>query len=60
LARDVDRPLLIAKHSGCLMFTDVGFEDMQATFPAARTVSVSGAPCADDEFAEALREFCSG
>jgi hypothetical protein len=60
LLRDVARPLLLAKHGGCLMFTDAGFDDIKAEFPDARTVTVDGAPSADDDFAEALREFCSG
>jgi len=30
-----------------------------AAFPTARTISVPDAPVASEEFAEALREFCS-
>jgi pimeloyl-ACP methyl ester carboxylesterase len=57
---ELDRPLLLAKHHGCLMFTDAGFDDMRAAFPSARTVGVEKAPCADEDFAGALREFCAG
>jgi pimeloyl-ACP methyl ester carboxylesterase len=60
MLREIDRPLLLAKHDGCLMFTDTGFEDATAAFPSARTVSVSRPPSADEEFTHALREFCLG
>ena len=60
LLSEIDRPLLLAKHRGCLMFTDPGFDDICAAFPSARTVAVDGAPSADEEFAGALREFCAG
>jgi hypothetical protein len=59
MLRALDAPLLLAKHEGCLMFTDAGFEDVGAAFPSARTVEVRRPPSADDEFAGALREFCS-
>ena len=57
LLGEIDRPLLLAKHEGCLMFTDVGFEDARAEFPSARTVAVERAPSADEGFATALQEF---
>ena len=60
LLAEADRPLLLAKHEGCLMFTDEGFEDIRGAFPDARTVAVPKAPCADEGFARALREFCDG
>jgi len=59
LLAKIDRPLLLAKHEGCLMFTDEGFEDARAAFPDARTVSVGRAPSADEDFAPALQEFCA-
>ena len=40
--------LLLAKHDGCLMFTDAGFEDASAKFPSARTVTVGRPPSADE------------
>jgi hypothetical protein len=58
LIREVDVPLLFAKHEGCLGSTDVGFEDAVAAFPHARRVSVPQAPSVSSDFARALREFC--
>ena len=60
LLAEIDRPLLLAKHEGCLMFTDSGFDDICAAFPSASTAAVDGAPSADEGFAAALREFCAG
>jgi hypothetical protein len=60
LLAETERPLLLAKHDGCLMFTDEGFDDLRAAFPDACTMTVAKAPCADEEFARALREFCDG
>ena len=54
----LDCPLLFAKHEGCLMSTEEGFEDAAAAFPGARTISVPEAPLASEAFSEALREFC--
>jgi hypothetical protein len=58
LIREVDAPLLLAKHDGCLGATEEGFEDAVAAFPNARTVATPEAPCVSSKFAEALREFC--
>lgn len=58
LLGEIHRPLLFAKHQGCLMFTDEGFDDAVAAFPDARTLAVERAPSASEEFAQALREFC--
>jgi len=60
LLREIDRPLLLAKHEGCLVFTDEGFEDARAAFPDARTIVVEKPPSADDDFPGALRELCDG
>jgi hypothetical protein len=57
--REVNVPLLFAKHAGCLGHTEEGFNDAVAAFPEARTVSVDEAPCVSSAFAEALREFCT-
>ncbi len=51
-------PMLFAKHEGCLMSTDEGFEDAVSAFPDAETVIVPNAPSGSEEFAEALRSFC--
>jgi hypothetical protein len=58
LIRELDVPLLLAKHEGCLGWTDEGFEDAVAAFPQARAVSVPDAPIVSPQFADALREFC--
>jgi pimeloyl-ACP methyl ester carboxylesterase len=54
----LDKPLLLAKHDGCLVFTAEGYEDAVAAFPDAHTASVQQASAASDEFATALRDFC--
>jgi pimeloyl-ACP methyl ester carboxylesterase len=58
LLQEVDCPLLLAKHEGCLMSTEEGFEDAVAALPHAGTISVPDAPEASPEFAKALRDFC--
>jgi hypothetical protein len=58
LVRQLDVPLLLAKHEGCLGETEEGFKDAVAAFPEARAVSVPEAPSVSSEFADALREFC--
>jgi len=50
--------MLLAKHEGCLMNTDEGFEDAVAALPNAAVVAVPDAPCTSTEFAAALRDFC--
>jgi hypothetical protein len=55
--RELDVPLLFAKHDGCLGATEEGFRDAVAAFPQARTTSVPEAPCVSSEFAKALRSF---
>jgi hypothetical protein len=55
--RELDVPLLFAKHEGCLGETDEGFEDAVAAFPKARAISVPDAPSVSPEFAAALRSF---
>jgi pimeloyl-ACP methyl ester carboxylesterase len=56
----LDKPLLLAKHDGCLVFTDEGYEDVAAAFPSAQRASLQKATSASDEFAAALRDFCEG
>jgi pimeloyl-ACP methyl ester carboxylesterase len=51
-------PILLVKHEGCLVFTDEGYEDAVRALPEARRTSVGSAPSASDEFAAALRDFC--
>jgi pimeloyl-ACP methyl ester carboxylesterase len=57
LAR-LECPLLFAKHEGCLVSTEEGFDDAVAAFPHARTVSTTEAPLSSEGFADAVREFC--
>jgi pimeloyl-ACP methyl ester carboxylesterase len=54
----LDCPLLLAKHEGCLMNTDEGFEDAAAALPHAETAAFHDAPASSAAFAEALRRFC--
>ena len=60
LLRQLDKPLLLAKHRDCLVFTAEGYEDVVAAFPDAHQVTIQKASSASDEFAAALREFCEG
>ena len=56
--RTLDRPLLLAHHARCLLWTRAGFEAAVAAFPEARAVVVEDKPSVSAEFAGALREFC--
>jgi pimeloyl-ACP methyl ester carboxylesterase len=58
LLSQLDCPLLFAKHEGCLMSREEGFDDAAAAFPQARTISVETAPLSSEKFADALRDFC--
>jgi hypothetical protein len=58
LLRELDVPLLFAKHEGCIAATEEGWEDAVAAFPGARTISVPLDPTVSEEFAGALRSFC--
>ena len=52
-------PMLLAKHEGCLLFTDEGFEDAVAAFPGARVVTCGEKPSTSADFVPVLREFCA-
>jgi hypothetical protein len=54
----LELPLLLAKHEGCLGFTDEGFEDIVAAFPDADTAICPEACTSSPAFAEAIRGFC--
>jgi pimeloyl-ACP methyl ester carboxylesterase len=58
LLEELDCPMLLGKHEGCLMSPDEGFEDAAAAFPEARTIAVTDAPQGSAEFADAIRAFC--
>ena len=56
--RELDLPLLLAEHAGCLVETREGYEDIVAAFPDAQTVSCPEACATSPAFDAALREFC--
>ncbi|HSD24515.1 MAG TPA: alpha/beta fold hydrolase [Solirubrobacterales bacterium] len=58
LLRSLGKPMLLAGHEGCLVFTAEGYEDLVAAFPEADSVRIQTASAASDEFADALRRFC--
>ncbi len=57
--RDLDRPLLLAEHEGCLAWTEEGFKRAIAAFPEAKVVSTPVKCSVSPAFAEALRDFCA-
>jgi hypothetical protein len=59
LITSLEVPLLLAKHDGCLGWTDVGWEDAVAAFPDAMTMKTDEKPSCSPAFADALRSFCS-
>jgi pimeloyl-ACP methyl ester carboxylesterase len=59
LLRRLDKPLLLSRHDGCLVFTAEGYEDAIAAFPQAQRLTMHKPSGASDEFAEALRRFCA-
>jgi hypothetical protein len=56
--RAAEVPLLLAKHQGCLLYTDEGFEDASKALPHAHSVSLSEKPSTTPEFARVLEAFC--
>jgi pimeloyl-ACP methyl ester carboxylesterase len=56
--RELDLPLLLAKHEGCLGSTDEGFEDIVKAFPGSETAICPEMCASSPTFAEALRSFC--
>ena len=56
--RDLGKPLLLAEHDPCLLFTTDGFEAAVAAFPESMQVTSREKPTVSTTFAEALREFC--
>jgi hypothetical protein len=55
---ELDLPLLLAKHEGCLGRTDEGFEDIVNAFPDADTVICPETCASSPTFAGALGSFC--
>jgi hypothetical protein len=58
LLGDLDIPLLLVQHKGCLLYTEEGFEDAVAAFPEARSARVAEKPSVSDVFAELVRDLC--
>ena len=54
LLEALDKPLLLAKHDGCLAFTPEGYESAVAAFPSAQVASIKKTSPASDEFAATL------
>jgi pimeloyl-ACP methyl ester carboxylesterase len=54
----LDVPMLLARHKGCLLYTDEGFEDVERALPTAHSVSVVDKPSTSEEFAGVLQAFC--
>jgi pimeloyl-ACP methyl ester carboxylesterase len=57
--RELDRPLLLARHEDCVVFTPHGFDEAVEAFPDAATVGTHASPCMSADFADALREFAN-
>jgi pimeloyl-ACP methyl ester carboxylesterase len=56
--RDLGKPLLLAEHDPCLLFTKEGYEAAVTAFPDSMRVSCREKPTVSPTFAESLREFC--
>jgi hypothetical protein len=56
--RDLGKPLLLAEHDPCLLFTKEGYEAAVSAFPDSMRVSCREKPSVSAAFAEALRDFC--
>jgi len=57
--RDLGKPLLLAEHDPCLLFTKEGYEAAVAAFPEAMRITCREKPNLSAEFTDALREFCA-
>jgi hypothetical protein len=56
--RELGKPLLLAEHDPCLLFTKAGYEAAASAFPESMRVSCREKPTVSPAFAEALRQFC--
>jgi hypothetical protein len=56
--RDLGKPLLLAEHDPCLLFTKEGYDAAVSAFTDSMQVSCREKPTVSPAFAEALREFC--
>jgi flavin-dependent dehydrogenase len=57
MIRTLKVPVLLAKHEGCLGWTEESFEEALKALPSATTLSCAVKPSASPEFASALRLF---
>jgi hypothetical protein len=55
--RDLQKPLLLAEHDPCLLFTKEGYEAAVSAFPDSMRVTCTEKPSVSPTFADALREF---
>ena len=55
--RDLGKPLLLAEHDPCLLFTKEGYEAAISAFPDSMRVTCREKPTVSPSFAEALRAF---
>jgi pimeloyl-ACP methyl ester carboxylesterase len=56
--RELDAPMLLVEHRGCLLFSPEGYRDAVGQFPSAQTASLDEKPSTSPAFAELLRAFC--
>ena len=56
--RDLGKPLLLAQHDPCLLFTKEGYEAAVSAFPDSMQVSCREKPSVSPTFADALSAFC--
>jgi hypothetical protein len=56
--RNLSKPLLLAEHDPCLLFTKEGYEAAVSAFPDSMRVTCSEKPSVSPTFADALRAFC--
>jgi pimeloyl-ACP methyl ester carboxylesterase len=56
--RELQVPMLLVEHRGCIAWTAESFDDAVAAFPEASTASVEIKPSCSPEFAEILKRFC--
>lgn len=57
--RSLSAPKLLVEHSGCLLWTREGFEDISSAFPDATTGSLELKPSVNPAFGSLLADFCS-
>ena len=59
ILRGVSAPMLLVRHTECLLWTLEGFEDAVKAFPDAGMLELSRKPSASPEFVDALRRFAT-